>query len=72
MIKSKAGFVLFSFLLISGCSGTDQQNSAGESEEIQIQIVNDLDSLSFEISAASDSLDKKVNDLQATLDNLNN
>lgn len=63
---------MFSFLLISGCSGTDQQNSAGEREEIQIQIVNDLDSLSFEISAASDSLDKKVNDLQATLDNLNN
>lgn len=70
MIKLKLGLVLFSFLLITGCSSPDQQTSAENSEEIQI--VNESDSLSNELSAGSDSVEKKLNDLQATLDSLNN
>lgn len=68
----KLGFVLFSFLLITGCGGPDQQTSAENSEEIQMQIVNESDSISNELSAASDTIDKMVRDLQTTLDNLNN
>lgn len=70
MIKIKLGLVLFSFLLITGCSSPDQQTSDENSEEIQM--VNESDSLSNELSAASDSVEKKLNDLQATLDSLNN
>lgn len=70
MIKLKLGLVLFTFLLITGCSGPDQQTSAENSEEIKM--VNESDSLSNELSTASDSIEKKLNDLQATLDSLNN
>lgn len=72
MIKLKLGIVLFSFLLITGCSGPEQQSSDQNSEEIQMQIVNESDSISNELSAASDSVEKKLKELQATLDNLNN
>ncbi len=68
----KLGFVLFSFVLFTACSSPDQQTSAENSEEMQIQIVNESDSLSYELSTAGDSIDKKMKDLQATLDNLEN
>lgn len=70
MIKLKLGLVLFSFLLITGCSGPDQKTNAENSEEIQM--VNESDSLTNELSAAGDSIEKKVKDLQSTLDSLNN
>ncbi len=70
MIKFKLGIFLFPFLLITGCSGQEQQESVEDSEEIEL--VNETDSLSHELSAGSDSVEKKLQDLQATLDNLNN
>lgn len=72
MIKLKLGFVLFSFLLITGCGGPDQQTSAKNSEEIQMQIVNESDSISNELSEASNAIEKKMVDLQASLEDLNN
>lgn len=50
-------------------------NSNTESEaatEAEIAIVNEADSMSVELSAASDSVELKVNELQASLDSLNN
>ncbi|PAU95805.1 hypothetical protein CK503_01735 [Aliifodinibius salipaludis] len=70
MIKLKLGFVLLSFLLITGCDGPDQHGSAEGG--VEIQMVNESDSLSNELSTASDSVDKKMKDLQATLDDINN
>lgn len=70
MIKLKLGFVLLSFLLITGCGGPDQQGSTEDS--IEVQMVNESDSLSNELSIAGDSVDKKMKALQATLDDMNN
>lgn len=70
MIKIKLGFILLSFLLITSCGSPNQQKETGNS--VEMQLVKESDSLSNELSTASDSVEKKINDLQETLDNLNN
>ncbi|GEM_PF-4399104 len=70
MIKIKLGFILLSFLLITACGSPDQEKKTDNN--IETQLVKESDSLSNELSSASDSVEKKVNDLQETLDNLNN
>lgn len=72
MIKLKLVFVLFSFILVTGCGSPDQQTSGENIEEIQMQIVNESDSIVSELSMASNSIERKVEDLQATLEYLNN
>lgn len=70
MVKIKLGFILLSFLLITACGSPDQQKEI--ENNVEMQLVTESDSLSNELSSASDSVEKKVNDLQQTLDNLNN
>lgn len=70
MINIKLGVVLFSLLLISACGSPDRQdNSDGGAET---QLIVESDSLSNELSTASDSVEKKMKDLQTTLESLNN
>lgn len=70
MLKTKSGLLFVIALMLLGCSNKNQQEQTESSE--QIQIVIETDSLSSDLSNASDSIDKKVNDLESTLNNLNN
>lgn len=70
MIDIKIVMVLFSFLLISACRSTDRQG--GDEGSTKTQLITESDSLSNELSAAGDSVEKKMKDLQTTLDNINN
>jgi outer membrane murein-binding lipoprotein Lpp len=62
--------VLCSVLLIGACSSADRQGGVESSAEAQL--ITESDSLSNELSAAGDSVEKKMNDLQTTLESLNN
>lgn len=66
----KIGLILLTVFLVIGCGNSKQETQSVSSEEIQL--VTETDSLSNELSTASDSVEQKVNDLQATLESLNN
>lgn len=70
MLKTTLGLIMAIVMLLVGCSNSNQQPKNDSSEEMQI--VTESDSLSNDLSTASDSVNQKVNDLQSTLDNLNN
>lgn len=70
MLKTTLGLIMAIVMLLAGCSNSNQQPKNDSSEEMQI--VTESDSLSNDLSTASDSVNQKVNDLQSTLDNLNN
>lgn len=62
--------MLATTMMFVGCGNSNQQTQTESSEEIQL--VTETDSLSSDLSAASDSVEQKVNELQSTLDSLNN
>ncbi|MFP8489216.1 hypothetical protein ACKGJO_08930 [Gracilimonas sp. Q87] len=62
--------MLATTMMFVGCGNSNQQTQTESSEEIQL--VTETDSLSSDLSAASDSVEQKVNELQLTLDSLNN
>lgn len=70
MLKVTIGLMLATTMMFVGCSNSNQQAETESSEEIQLVI--ETDSLSSDLSIASDSVEQKVSDLQSTLDNLNN
>ncbi|MEL7835026.1 hypothetical protein [Fodinibius sp. Rm-B-1B1-1] len=70
MINIKLGGILLSVLLITACGNPDQQQ--GANNNVETQLVRETDSLSNELSTASDSVEKKMNDLQETLESLDN
>ncbi|MGK7368906.1 MAG: hypothetical protein ACNS64_01725 [Candidatus Halalkalibacterium sp. M3_1C_030] len=70
MGKIKKVFVFAALLLVSACGNANTDST--QSAETETQIVAESDSLSADLSAAGDSVEKKINDLQSTLDSLNN
>lgn len=70
MIKTTLGLMLVGTLMFIGC-GNSNQNAQTEASE-EIQLVTESDSLSNDLSTASDSVDQKISDLQTTLESLNN
>lgn len=70
MLKRTLGLMFVATLILAGCSNSNKQAQTETNEEIQI--VTESDSLSNDLSSASDSVEQKVNDLKSTLNNLNN
>lgn len=70
MLKTTLGLMLITTLMFVGCGNSNQQAQTPSSEEIRL--VTESDSLSNDLSIASDSVDQKVSDLQSTLESLNN
>lgn len=70
MLKTTLGLMLATTMTFVGCGNSNQKTQTESSEEIQL--VTETDSLSSDLSAASDSVEQKVNELQSTLDSLNN
>lgn len=70
MLKSIPGFMLAAALMLFGCSNSNQQTQTEQSNEVEV--IAETDSMSNDLSSASDSVEQKVNDLQSTLENLNN
>lgn len=70
MLKTTLGLILVTTLMFVGC-GNSNQNEQTESSE-DTQLITESDSLSIDLSMASDSVEQKVSDLQSTLDELNN
>ncbi|MBD3615457.1 MAG: hypothetical protein HUJ22_02715 [Gracilimonas sp.] len=66
----KIGMILLTMFILIGCGNSNQNEQPASSEEIQLVI--DSDSLSIELSAATDSVEMKTSDLQSTLESLNN
>ncbi len=70
MLKTTLGLMLVTTLMFVGCSNSNQ-NAQSESNE-EIQLVIESDSISNDLSTASDSVEQKISDLQTTLESLNN
>lgn len=70
MGKIKAVIVCAALLLVSACGNADTDST--QPAEAETQIVAESDSLSADLSASGDSVEKKINELQSSLDSLNN
>lgn len=70
MTKIKTVIVFTALLLVAACGNADSDNTPPA--EAETQIVAESDSLSADLSAAGDSVENKINELQSTLDSLNN
>lgn len=70
MVKFKILLTTVGIVLLTACGKPDTQQAQRENE--QADIVLEADSVSAELSASSDAVEVKVNELQATLDSLNN
>lgn len=71
MKNFKLGIILASVFLLSACGNPDQ-NGQSQVDEEDIQLLDETESLSNEISAANDSMEQKLNELETTLESLNN
>lgn len=72
MKNFKLGLILASAFFLYAC-GSPEQNEQTQADEMNdVQLINESDSLSNELSAASDSVEQKMVELETTLENLNN
>lgn len=69
MLKLKFLFVTAGLLFFTACGNSESQNAQSEEE---VQIVLEVDSISAELSASGDAVELKANELEATIDSLNN
>lgn len=70
MGKMKTAFAVAALLLASACGNAETESSSPE--DLETQIVAETDSMATDLSAAGDSVEQKINELQSSLDSLNN
>ncbi|MDX1585851.1 MAG: hypothetical protein R3222_03870 [Balneolaceae bacterium] len=70
MGNMKTAIAVAALLLASACGNADTETAAPE--EAETQIVAETDSMATDLSAAGDSVEQKMNELQSSLDSLNN
>ena len=70
MGKLKTAFAVAALLIASACGNAETDTASPE--EAETKIVAETDSMATDLSAAGDSVDQKINELQSTLDSLNN
>lgn len=68
----KLGLIIAAVFTLSACGSPNQNGQSQADESNDIQLVIEADSLSVELSEASDSVEQKLNELQTTLESLNN
>ena len=70
MGNMKTALAVAALLLASACGKADTETASPE--ETETQIVAETDSMATDLSAAGDSVEQKMNELQSSLDSLNN
>lgn len=70
MLKTTLGFMLVSTFLFAGCGNSNQDTQTQNTEEVEL--LSETDSLSIDLSTASDSIEQKAGELQSILESLNN
>ena len=70
MGKIKTVTLFVALLAATACGNAETEKAAPA--EGETQIVTESDSLSADLSAAGDSVENKINELQSSLDSLNN
>lgn len=70
MGKINTALAVATLLLASACGNAETETTSPEDAETQIVV--ETDSMATDLSAAGDSVEQKMNELQSSLDSLNN
>ncbi len=70
MGKIKTAVAVAALLFASACGNADTENTSAEDQETRI--VSETDSMATDLSASGDSVEQKINELESSLDSLNN